>query len=103
MSAGSKKNPEIDDLLRKALDDDLPAGVAAGMRDRIVRFRAEKTDEGATSTAGAWYFRRSVWAALSILMLLAGILLQGGRSSSPLAERISDIKTAYANIEAPRR
>jgi len=103
MSARSMNDPEMDELLRKALADDLPAGVAAGMRDRIVRFRAGKMDEGATSTAGAWYFRRSVWAALSILMLLAGILLQGGRSSSPLAERISEIKTEFVNIETPRR
>jgi hypothetical protein len=36
-------------------------------------------------------------------MLAAGILLQGGRVSSPLADRISAIKTANLDIEQIRR
>jgi hypothetical protein len=107
MSAGSKKNIEIDDLLRKALADDLPADVEAGMRRRIERFHAAKTQGEAPATGRAaawgWLLRRSVWAALSILLLVAGILLQGGNSSSPLADRISAIKTQYASLETTRR
>ena len=108
MNAGTKKNTEVDELLRKALADDLPADVAAGMRRRIADFRAAKMADvapvhGRRAAAWAWLFRRSVWAALSILLLVAGILLQGERASSPLADRISAIKTQYAVLEMPRR
>ena len=107
MNTGTKKNPEIDDLLRRALADDLPADVAAGMRDRIGRFRAAKTGgeahDAGRAAARAWLFRRTVWAALSILMLIAGILLQGARSRSALADRISAIKAQYASLETTRR
>lgn len=99
------KAGKIDDLLREALADDLPPDVAAGMRERIERFRAETMTKEAkpSAAAWAWFFRRGVWAALSILMLVAGILLQAGRSSSPLTDRISTVKAAYASPEAPRR
>lgn len=94
----------VDELLRDALRDDLPADVAAGMRERIDGFRAGRTeDRDHPGTAGAWLFRRTVWAALSILLLVAGILLQGARASSPLADRISEIKTASLSLEQIRR
>ncbi len=94
----------VDELLREALRDDLPADAAAGMRERIDRFRAGKTRESdSPRTAGAWLFPRTVWAALSILLLVAGILLQGARASSPLADRISEIKTASLSLEQIRR
>jgi hypothetical protein len=96
----------VDELLREALHDDLPADVAAGMQERIDRFRAGKTrerDSPRTAGAGAWLFRRTVWAALAILLLVAGILLQGARASSPLADRISAIKTANLGLEQIRR
>ena len=109
MTEERNKGADIDGLLRKALADDLPADVAAGMRAKIERFRAEKMKDGAESAgtsqaaARAWLLRRGVWAAISILMLIAGILLQGRGSSSPLAERIAKIKTEYANLEQTRR
>lgn len=93
----------VDEKLREALCDDLPADVAAGMQTRIDRFRTGKTNDRAPAVAGAWLFRRTVWAALSILLLAAGILLQGGRASSPLADRISEIKTASLSLEQIRR
>lgn len=102
MNAGSKKRAEIDDLLRRALADDLPADVEAGMRRRIALFREAKARE--RDAAGrAWLFRRGVWAAVSLLLLAAGILLQGGKASSPLADRIAAIKTEFASLEPTRR
>ena len=103
MSDKQSRSKGMDDLLRQALADDLPADVAAGMRQRIRRFRAGKARVAAPSAGGSWLFRRGVWAALSILMLVAGILLQGSKSSSPLADRISEIKKAQANVEAQGR
>ncbi len=109
MTEERNKGADIDGLLRRALADDLPDDVAAGMRARIGRVRAEKMKdrvEAATVrpvTAWAWLLRRGVWAALSILMLVAGILLQGRESSSPLAERISVVKIEFANLDTTRR
>jgi hypothetical protein len=108
MNAGSAKRSEIDDLLRRALADDLPAEVEAEMRRRIARFREAKAESEATkreriAAARAWLFRRSVWAALSLVLLATGILLQGGKASSPLADRIAAIKTEFASLETTRR
>lgn len=97
---------DLDELVREALADDLPADVAAGMRRRIARFRAEKLEGSAPSlppAAWAWLFRRSLWAALSVLMLVAGFLLQGGKPRSPLAERIAAVKTEFASLDTTRR
>jgi hypothetical protein len=82
----------IDELLRQALADDLPADVAAGMRERIARVRGGPGP--APSAAWAWLRRRAVWAALSIVVLAVGIILQSAGASSPLADRISALKTA---------
>lgn len=103
MISQNKQGRGVDELLRLALKDDLPPDVEGGMRRRIDRFRAEKTELPAGSAAWAWIFRRSVWAALSILMLVAGILLQGAKASSPLAKRISVVKAAFANLDTTRR
>ena len=104
MPAEIDKSKDMDEVLRKAFADDLPADVAAGMRERIRSFRAGKAKgEAASREAWAWLFRRGVWAALSILMLVAGILLQGAKASSPLANRISSLKSAYASLGTTRR
>lgn len=101
MSVQPKDGMKVDDLLIKTFADDLPADVAAGMREKIEHFRAVKTKSGAA--AWAWILRRSVWAALSILMLVAGILLQGAKSSSPLADRISTLKAEFSSVSTTRR
>ena len=88
------RDAQVDELLRKALSDDLPAGVAARMRARIARIRAAREEGRAPKAAWAWLGRRTVWAALSVLVLVAGILLQGAGASSPLADRIAALKTA---------
>lgn len=97
---------DLDELLRRALADDLPDDVAAGMRARIERFRAENlagASTAAPSGAWAWFLRRGVWATFSLLMLVAGLLLQGAKASSPLADRISAIKAEIASLETTRR
>lgn len=97
MTADHRENKELDELLRSALADDLPADVAAGMRDRIERFRAGADKDEARAAARPWIFRKVVWVAVSILMLVSGILLQGSASRSPLADRISRLKTGFAH------
>jgi hypothetical protein len=107
MTEKGVKNANLDELLKKALADDLPADVAAGMRERIEHFRGERAGGKAPArgraAAWGWLFPRSVWAAISILLLAAGILLQGRGSSSPLAERIASVKAQYASQETTRR
>lgn len=98
MRSEHARDAKVDDLLRRALPDDLPADIAAGMRERIARLRA--VHEGARTPAVGWTWlrQRAVWAALSVLMLAAGILLQGAAASSPLADRISAIKTSSSDL-----
>lgn len=93
---------KLDDLLKKALADDLPADVAAGMRDRIDRFRAVTMQDDEPTAARAWFFRRTVWAALAVLMLAAGGLLQGSGSRNRLADRITQMKVEFASLEPTR-
>jgi len=99
MTEKNAKDTNMDRLLKRALADDLPADVAAGMRERVKRFREAKAGSKAEArgraTAWGWVFRRSVWAAISILLLAAGILFQGRGSSSALADRISAIKVQF--------
>ncbi len=96
MTTKRDQGAELDDLLRKSLPDDLPADVRAGMRERIDRFRAAtlKGEEKAAPWAGL--FRKSAWAALSILMLVFGSVLQGLGARNALADGISLIGTRQA-------
>jgi hypothetical protein len=100
MNSENQEDTRLDRLLKKALADDLPAGVEAGMRGRIARFRAE-TRKGERPAAGrarlSW---RIAWAAASVLMLVSGSLLQGLGTRSPLAERISVVMTELSEIES---
>ncbi len=103
MSSERRDIADLDGLIHRALADDLPDDVAAGMRERIVRVRTQELGALTRAPLGAWLFRRSVWAVLSILMLVAGILLQGSNASSPLAKRIASLKAASGTIEPTRR
>ena len=103
MNPERDNNAGIDEWLRQSLPDDLPAEVAAGMRESIVHVRATQARAGARPAGWAWLRRRTVWAALSLLMLVAGIILQGAKASSPLADRISAIKTASMDSAGTRR
>jgi len=103
MNEKRNEGTDMDDMLKRAFADDLPADVGVGMRERIERFRAGKMKDRARSAASAWFLRRSVWVALSILMLIAGLLLQGSKSSSPLADRISALKVEFSSVSTTRR
>lgn len=103
MKVQNDKGSVLDELLKRALADDLPSDVAAGMRDRAERFRAEKTAPRVRSHRRVALLSRTAWATLALLMLIAGFLLQGARASSPLADRISSFKAAYAGLEPARR
>lgn len=82
------RGDDLEGLLRRALADDLPPDVAAGMRERAERFRAKKAGAPRAAVAAGWLWRKRAWAALSVLMLVSGGLLQGFGSRSPLADRI---------------
>ncbi len=93
MKAEDGEERDVGALLKRVLADDLPAGVAAGMRER-----AERVRRGEEAALRAWGLRlpRGAWAALSILMLVLGSLLQGLGAPSPLASRISLLGTRAA-------
>jgi len=84
----------LKELLRKTLADDLPPDVAAGMRERLDRFRELTQKKETPSFVPLFLLRRTAWAALSVLMLVSGGLLQGLGSRSPLTDRLSAIGTS---------
>ena len=103
MTSRHQEDTRIDDLLRKALADDLPAGVEAGMRERLDRFRADVIQDEGRPAARVWIFRRGVWAAASVLMLVSGCVLQGTGVRNPLADRIALIKAELSSFESTRQ
>ena len=103
MTMEHRDSPELDDLLRRAFADDLPADAEAGMRERIKHFRAGAMEDERPTAARAGLFRKSAWAVLSVLMLVAGILLQGLGSRSRLAERIAQVKAEFSSSESTPR
>ena len=103
MTSRHQEDTRIDDLLRKALADDLPAGVEAGMRERLDRFRADVIQDQGRPAARVWILGRGVWAAVSVLMLVSGCVLQGIGVRNPLADRIALIKAELSSSESIRR
>jgi hypothetical protein len=103
MSSQNHEDARLDELLRKTLADDLPADVAAGMRERLDRFRDEATRLEYRPAARAWLSRRSVWAAVSVLMFVSGCWLQGIGAQNPLADRIALVKTGLSSFESTRQ
>ena len=102
MTSRPRDNDGLDDLLKAALADDLPADVEAGMRERIRQFRARTAEGGTRARVQSWLAWREAWAVLSVLMLLAGALLQGTGSRTMLAERIAHLKIVSA-VQEPGR
>ncbi len=96
MTSKRPNSPELEELLKRALADDLPSDVASGMRERLsrVRERTTRKEEGAAFRTPL--FRKTAWAALSLLFLVCGGLLQGRGSRNPLSDGISLIKTRLA-------
>jgi hypothetical protein len=86
----------LDELLKRALPDDLPADAAAGMRERLARFRERTVRREERTPSRTLLFPRGAWAALSVLILISGGLLQGRGARNPLSDRISLIKTRLA-------
>lgn len=103
MSANKHPNADLDGLLKNVFADDLPDDVAAGMRRRIAAFRAGKAQDEKSRAAGFWLYRKGLWAALAIGMIVAGFLLQGLQAPSPLAERIALVKAGMSSpaLEQP--
>ncbi len=72
------------------------------MRTRIDRFRAEALRDETRAVGRTWFSRRLAWAAVSVLLLVSGSLLQGLGVRSPLAERISSVMTEVSEFEPTR-
>ncbi len=103
MKPNARTEEDLDRLLRSALADDIPPEVAAGMRRRIVAFRAGMKKEKESPAGGTWILSRGLWATLAVLMLIAGGLLQGFQSRSALAERIALLKAEASKAEPAER
>ena len=96
MTSKRANDANLDGLLKRALSDNLPPDVAAGMRDRFARFRERTRPRERREASRAPLFRKTAWAALSLLTLVSGGLLQGRGSRNPLSDGISLVKTRLA-------
>lgn len=96
MTSKRPNGTDLDELLKRALTDDLPPEVAAGMRERLSRVRERTARREGGAALRIPLFRKTAWAALSLLFLISGGLLQGRGSRNPLSNGISLIKTRLA-------
>jgi hypothetical protein len=103
MTSQNQDDNGLDALLKRALADDLPAGVEAGMRARIDRFRADTMKDETRAAGRTWLSRRLAWAVMSVLMFVSGCLLQGIGARNPLADRIALVKTGLSSFESTRQ
>ena len=96
MTSKRPNGMDLDELLKRALADDLPPDAAAQMREGLARFhkRTVRREDGAAFRTPL--FQKTAWAALSLLFLISGGLLQGRGSRNPLSNGISLIKTRLA-------
>jgi hypothetical protein len=102
MTSTPRDRDDLDHVLRAVLADDLPADVEAGMTARVCQFRARTAEDGTRTWARSWPAWREAWAIVSVLMLVAGALLQGTGSRTALAERIAHLKAVVAAQETGR-
>jgi len=102
MNRKPRSDEPWDDFLKAAMPDDLPAEVAAGMRARIAEFRADIIRAEERPVRRIRIPLKGAWAALGILLLVVGSLLQGFRSRTPLADKISLLKADISNREPAR-
>lgn len=102
MNRKTRSGGSLDDRLKAALPDDLPSEVEAGMRARIAEFRSSIREAEEDRAPLIRLSLRGAWAALAVLMLILGSLLQGFRARTPLADGISRIKIQASNEEPGR-
>jgi hypothetical protein len=103
MRAKRFEDADLERLLRDALPDDLPDEAAAGMRDRIAAFRTAAAKEERGPAVSFILARKGAWAVLALALLIAGALLQGFQSPSPLAKKSRSSKTSYRIRSPPVR
>ncbi len=89
--------PDLDELLKQALKDDLPLEAEARMGQQFLKL--ERTLDGHESLAESdewpWMhglFRREILAFASAVMLILGIVMQLSGSQSALAHSIEQLK-----------
>jgi hypothetical protein len=93
--------PDIDELLKKTLRDDLPAEVGVSMKRRLDQFRRSLEDRTQENQRPAWILRRpwiilgrAALAAAAVLLIVLGFSLSGpGRRSI-----LSDSVTSYQRV-----
>jgi hypothetical protein len=103
MTDKNQDGERLDEALKRAFSDDLPPEVAAGMQKRIDGFRIHRERARRGAESGIGLALRSAWAALSVLMLVSGGLLQALGSRNPLTDRISRFeirRSAAVRLEA---
>jgi hypothetical protein len=97
MGNNDKNEVEMDELLRKVLQDDIPPETERKMRRQFVQFweMAGETD-GKRFAWPRWIFQPEVLAFSSPIMILVGGFSLLSRRPSALADTLSFVKTTVS-------
>jgi hypothetical protein len=88
--------PDMDELLKKTLRDDLPAEVQARMKRRLDQFRRSLEDRAQENQRPAWILRRpwvllgrAALAAAAVTLIVLGFSLSGPGRRSILSDSVA--------------
>ena len=121
MKKEKPRNMDVDELLKNALDDHLPAEAERRMQRRLAEFRKKIEEPGRrpkTSperfwqwlfipkdrpAAVRWIFNKQALAFLSIFMLAVGGFLQATGHRSALTESLTSLRTSVSVADSIRQ
>jgi len=97
MNRSNIPEPDLDELLKQVLKDDLPPEAEARMGQQFLKLERtfDRLDSSAESNEWPWMhglFRREILAFASAVMLILGIVMQLSGSQSALAHSIEQLK-----------
>lgn len=95
MNNPNRPEPDLDDLIKGALKDDLPPEAEARMSRQFLRLKHDIDRNEQSANAWLWVraaFRKEILAVASAAMFIMGLLMQLGTSQSALAHSIEQLK-----------
>jgi len=97
--------PDLDNLLKQTLKDDLPPDATSRMKRQFLSLKRtlEQTESSAEAGISLWSFRKEVLAFASLLVLILAGLMNFGGHQSALADSISRLKVIVDVTECLNR
>jgi hypothetical protein len=93
--------PDLDEILKQGLKDDLPSEIEARMSRQFLNFKRALDQPGCLAAAAAWSWmhgllRKEILAFASAILLILGIVMQIGGPQTVLAHSIERLKVVAA-------